>query len=115
MKTNKTLLIIDDEVDVCTLLRRSFRGEFKTVEAAYLLNDALSLAERIHPDILLLDNNLPDGQGIDFIQRFKSINPFMRIVVISAMDLHSEAIAAGANAFLGKPLKMEAIREAICA
>lgn len=111
MEEQRNLLIVDDEEDVCLLLKRSFRREFKTVETASLLQDALQVAERLRPDILLLDNNLPDGLGLEFVKKFKSINPNMYVILFSAMDLHSEAIVAGADVFLGKPLNLGMIRE----
>ncbi|WP_421794782.1 response regulator [Haliscomenobacter sp.] len=111
MEDQRSLLIVDDEEDVCLLLKRSFRREFKTVETAYLLKDALQVAERLRPDILLLDNNLPDGLGLEFVKKFKSINPKMYVILFSAMDLYQEAIVAGADVFLGKPLDLGVMRE----
>jgi DNA-binding response OmpR family regulator len=113
MEEHRNLLIVDDEEDVCLLLKRSFRREFKTVETASLLQDALQVAERLRPDILLLDNNLPDGLGLEFVKKFKSINPEMYIILFSAMDLQHEAIVAGADVFLGKPLDLGVMREAM--
>lgn len=111
MEEQRNLLIVDDEEDVCLLLKRSFRREFKTVETAHLLQEALQMAERLRPDILLLDNNLPDGLGLEFVKKFKSINPEMYVILFSAMDLQHEAIVAGADVFLGKPLNLGKIRE----
>ena len=111
MEDHRSLLIVDDEEDVCLLLKRSFRREFKTVECANLLEEAVQVAERLRPDILLLDNNLPDGLGLDFVEKFKSINPQMYIILFSALDLHREAIVAGADIFLGKPLNLGVMRE----
>lgn len=110
MEDQRSLLIVDDEEDVCLLLKRSFRREFKTVETAHLLQEALQVAEHLRPDILLLDNNLPDGLGLEFVKKFKSINPEMYVILFSAMDLHREAIVAGADVFLGKPLDLGVIR-----
>lgn len=111
MEDHRSLLIVDDEEDVCLLLKRSFKREFKTVESANLLEEAVQVAERLRPDILLLDNNLPDGLGLDFVAKFKSINPKMYVILFSAMDLHREAIVAGADIFLGKPLNLGVIRK----
>ena len=111
MEDQRSLLIVDDEEDVCLLLKRSFRREFKTVESANLLEEAVQVAGRLRPDILLLDNNLPDGLGLNFVEKFKSINPEMYIILFSAMDLQREAVVAGADVFLEKPLNLGVIRE----
>ena len=111
MEDQRSLLIVDDEEDVCLLLKRSFLREFKTVESANLLEEAVQMAERLRPDVLLLDNNLPDGLGLNFVEKFKSINPEMYIILFSAMDLQREAVVAGADVFLEKPLNLGVIRE----
>jgi CheY-like chemotaxis protein len=50
MEDHRSLLIVDDEEDVCLLLKRSFQREFKTVESANLLEEALLIAKRLrHP------------------------------------------------------------------
>ena len=48
MEEQRNLLIVDDEEDVCLLLKRSFRREFKTVETAHLLQDALEVELILH-------------------------------------------------------------------
>lgn len=113
MESHKSILIVDDEEDVCLLLKRSLRRDFQTIATAYLIHEGLQAAERLKPDILFLDNNLPDGLGLEFIARFKAIKPEMYIVLFSALDLQVEARVAGANAFLGKPLDLGRIRSLI--
>ncbi len=104
MQQTGTLLIIDDEPDVCILLRRMLRHQFARIEYAHTLSDANLWASLIAPEVILLDNNLPDGHGLDYIAAFKSLLPASRIVMISAMDIHQEALAAGADYFLSKPI-----------
>lgn len=111
MESHKTILIVDDEEDVCLLLKRSLRRDFQTIATAYLVQEGLQAAERLKPDILFLDNNLPDGLGLEYIARFKAIKPEMYVVLFSALDLQVEARVAGADAFLGKPLDLGRIRQ----
>lgn len=113
MEDHRTILIVDDEEDVCLLLKRSLRRDFQTIATAYLIQEGLQAAERLKPDILFLDNNLPDGLGLEFIARFKAIKPEMYIVLFSALDLQVEAKVAGADAFLGKPLDLRRIKELV--
>lgn len=104
MEQAETLLIIDDEPDVCTLLRRMLRHRFARIECAQTLADGNLWAQIIAPQVILLDNNLPDGYGLDHIGMFKSMLPMSRIVMISAMDISREAVAAGADHFMSKPI-----------
>ncbi len=107
MERSRTLLIIDDEKDVCMLLRRALRRRFEKVECVHSLTDGKAMAAKLHPDVILLDNNLPDGYGLEHIGKFKNVFKPPRIVVISAMDLRIESLAAGADDFIGKPVDLQ--------
>ena len=61
----KTILIIDDETDLCFLLRAYLKIKHHEVIIANSLVDGLCKIKSFHPDILFLDNNLPDGHGWD--------------------------------------------------
>ncbi len=107
MDYDRTLLIVDDEVDVCMLLRRAMLKHFHKIECAHTLTDGYAKAATFQPDVILLDNNLPDGYGLEHIAEFKVSNKPTRIVMISAMDIRQEAIAAGADEFIGKPVDVK--------
>ena len=64
-------LIIDDEADVCLLLSNILRN--KNIIPTYVnsLAAAPTALKQVEPDIVFLDNHLPDGMGIDFIQHIK--------------------------------------------
>jgi DNA-binding response OmpR family regulator len=62
--TKLKVLMIDDEVDYCQIMKNFFTKRNYEVYLAYTLNDGLNLLNSVRPDILFLDNNLPDGQGI---------------------------------------------------
>ncbi len=67
---NKKVLIIDDERDFCILLKSYFIRKKYTVYLSNFLSDGMQLLTDIKPDIVLLDNNLPDGLGwnkVEFI------------------------------------------------
>jgi DNA-binding response OmpR family regulator len=68
-------LIVDDEMDICHLLTTILRR--KNMEASFVnsLSEARSALKEGHPDILFLDNYLPDGLGIDFIHYVRSNIP----------------------------------------
>ncbi|MBS1683404.1 MAG: response regulator, partial [Bacteroidetes bacterium] len=65
-------------------------------------------------DIIFLDNNLPDGQGINFITEIKSIAPQTALVMITAMG-HAQdtALGFGADIFIEKPLTSANIYETL--
>ena len=109
-------LIVEDEIDICFLLTGILRK--KNLHTAYVNNihDAQSLLTIQHPSILFLDNNLPDGSGVDLIQSLKNTHPLMRIIMITADDTlanKNKALREGADFFIGKPFTMEQINKTI--
>lgn len=105
-------LIIDDETDICYLLKGILRQN--NIEAVY----AASIAEgeqflKTHdPAVIFLDNHLPDGFGIDYIRHFKKEYPFSKIVMITAHDTSSDrekAYREGVDFFIGKPFTRDII------
>lgn len=59
----KKVLIIDDEVDFCLLMQFYLSRKNCDVSISHNLHDGLGLAKSYVPDIVILDNNLPDGLG----------------------------------------------------
>ena len=123
MDTSKTTineplkaLIVDDEVDICFLLSGILRQ--KNMKPSFVNNLASakqSLQQEI-PSILFLDNHLPDGFGLDFIQYVKASYPGVKIVMITAHDGLTErkkAQAEGADLFISKPFTRDVIDYAI--
>lgn len=117
-QTNQKLhkiLIIDDEGDLCLLLELILKNENTAIEHAQNLEIAKEMLEKERPDLVLLDNRLPDGLGIDFIPYIKANYPTTRIVMISGKDLSAKDIAleTGANIFLSKPFTREQLFSSI--
>src|SRR5688572_29791999 len=83
-------LIIDDEVDICYLLRGMLRH--KNIEANYVttLADAEAHLQRDDPPVIFLDNHLSDGMGIDHIARIKAAHPSTCIIMITAHDTFAD-------------------------
>ncbi|MEO8712712.1 MAG: response regulator, partial [Parafilimonas sp.] len=81
----------------------------KTIAAAeeYLKNE--------HPSIIILDNKLPDGLGVDFVTYIKKNYPDIKIVMISgnASSVKDAALENGADLFLEKPFTREQLYHSI--
>lgn len=80
----KKVLIIDDEADFCLLLRSYFAKRKYEVYFSYSLTQGLQLIDTIHPDVVFLDNNLPDGSGWDMAKEIKTKFPAIELNLISA-------------------------------
>lgn len=116
MQLKAKILIIDDEVDICYLLSSILRSKDLQVTYVNSLKEATATLLNQHPEIIFLDNHLPDGLGINFIKEFKQNNPGTKIVMITAFDNHSERTKAfnnGADTFICKPFTKDLIYQTV--
>lgn len=111
-KKQPQVLIIDDEVDVCYLLKGILRQ--KSIEAAYVTSIAEGevLLSQYDPPVIFLDNYLPDGLGVDYIRFLKKEHPSSKIVMLTAHDSFADrekAYKEGVDFFIGKPFSRDTI------
>ena len=110
------VLIIDDETDICYLLSTLLKQ--KNLEADYVntLSDAAMALKKATPELIFLDNHLPDGLGMNFIEYIKLHYPTAKIIMITAHDTAADrqkAITEGADYFIGKPFTRDIIYKAV--
>ena len=84
---NRKVLIIDDEEDFGMLMKRFFSQKNYEVHVAYTIEDGMKLIEEIRPDIVFLDNNLPDGYGWDKTDFILTTYPQIQLNLISALNV----------------------------
>lgn len=110
------VLIVDDEEDICYFLKRNLNRKNFSASFVNNLKDAVTALDLQHPSILLLDNHLPDGLGLDFAARVKRDYPEIKIVMITAHDTQNDRNKANTNGidyFLSKPFIMTEVYKAI--
>ena len=101
------ILICDDEPALRELMRIALVGDYE-FEEAETVAEAIEVAERFKPDIVLVDLMMPGGSGLDVI-RYLAADPALEhagCVVVSAFAAEAdqdEAREAGAAAFVSKP------------
>jgi two-component system, OmpR family, KDP operon response regulator KdpE len=99
------VLVVDDEPAIVRAVQTNLRRHGFQVETAMSGQEALDVALRVHPDLVLLDLGLPDMDGLDIIHaiRERASTP---IVVLSARGAEQSKVAAldlGADDYLTKP------------
>lgn len=110
------VLIIDDELDICYLLSGILKQKKLRTSYVNTLSDAEVELRNDPPALLFLDNHLPDGFGLDFIQHIKINCPSTKIVMITAHDSAAErkrAYTEGVDYFLSKPFTREMINSTL--
>lgn len=109
-----SILVIDDEPDICRLLQLSLMKYGYNVKYVHALKDGLKYLRRRKPDLLFLDINLPDGSGLEALPAIKEQCPALPVITISAYDNGMEkqkALKAGASYFLAKPFSVKNLDE----
>jgi DNA-binding response OmpR family regulator len=111
----KKVLIVEDEGEICLLLNLLLDGKEMEVDHVKTLSAARTYLEDEQPSLVLLDNRLPDGLGLDFINFLKHHYPLIKIIMISGVDPAAADIALenGANAFLAKPFTRSELYDSI--
>ena len=106
------ILIVDDEVDYCMLMQNYFEERDYDVFMAHNLEEGLRLLSKLQPDVLFLDNNLPDGEGWSKIEPIVNDFPDIRLFLISAYGEKPEMIKKSRNiTFWEKPISISDLDE----
>jgi two-component system phosphate regulon response regulator PhoB len=111
MAEGAVILICDDEPSVRDLMRLSLAPHHRITEAAGGA-EAIELAERLHPDLVLLDVMMPGTTGLDVLAHLRGDPGLARapVVVVSAHATDRDRLAAfdaGATEFVKKPFDPE--------
>lgn len=112
------VLICDDVEAMRTLLRVvvDLSPRLHVVGEARDGNEAVSQAERVQPDVVLLDLSMPVRTGLDALPDIKAAAPAAAVIVLSGLSgsiVEKETLEAGASRFLEKGMDPQAIVAAI--
>jgi response regulator of citrate/malate metabolism len=111
-----TVLVVDDDYRVATVHAAFVERVpgFRVIGQAHTAADALELARSLHPDLVLMDIYLPDGDGLHVVRELLNAPPSPAVMVISAAsDIATVRLAVqlGAVHYLVKPFGFAAIAE----
>jgi two-component system OmpR family response regulator len=112
-----SILIIDDEKDICFLLSNILRQkDMQTFYASSLTEASDIIGSNTEFSFIFIDNHLPDGLGVEFIRQIKQKCPCCKVIMITAHDTEADrrkATYEGADYFIGKPFSRESILKSI--
>ena len=114
-KTLRKVLIVEDEGDMCLLMNIILDDEDMQLEHVKNLTAAAAYLQHEKPDVVLLDNKLPDGFGVDFLKVVKKLSPQAKVIMITGFDPSAGDVALenGADMFLTKPFTKEQLKSAV--
>jgi CheY-like chemotaxis protein len=111
----KRILICDDDVTVRLLLRVVLDGDYEFDEASDG-TEALEVARRENPDLVVLDIMLPQRNGFDVLEELRRdarLRDVPTVVVTASPEQEDAALAAGADRFFMKPFEPDELRTAV--
>jgi CheY-like chemotaxis protein len=114
-----TVLIAEDSFDTRIMLKRALELKGYRVLEAEEGEQALAMARRYQPSLMIIDLNMPVLDGLETIKKFRNLEregEHVPIVVITAYDVYGMEEAAmenGCNKYLSKPLDLEELDRAL--
>jgi two-component system, OmpR family, response regulator len=113
-KRAKKMLVVEDQGETCLMLDLILCDRKFEMNYVNNLLDADEYLSKNKPSVIILDNKLPDGFGVDFITYAKKKYPKIKIIMISGFSMARDvAMDNGADVFLEKPFSMQNVNEAI--
>lgn len=105
LRRNKKVLIVDDDADTIELIKRILRLSDFDVASARNGMDAISIVEKIQPDIILLDLMMPDIDGKTTLKNLREItqSPVIVVSALSSKDSIVDLLNSGSDDYVTKP------------
>lgn len=112
------ILVVEDDRLLNQTLCYNLSAAGYTVDAAITKAEAAAFCEKRDYDLIVLDVNLPDGNGFDFCREFKTRRPDTAVVFLTAHDMESDMLRGfelGADDYVTKPFPISVFRKKIAA
>lgn len=106
MQNAPSILIVDDDPEIRSLLARYLTGQGFRVQTAANRRDCEARLSHVLPDLVVLDVMLPDGSGLDICRDLRARQPHLPIIMLTALKEDVDRIIGleiGADDYLGKP------------
>lgn len=106
------ILIVEDDRPLAGGLCRALQNDRTTTVSCHTLQEANRLLGETAFDLVVLDVNLPDGNGFDFLQEIKKIYD-MSVIMLTANDMETDIVAGlelGADDYITKPFSLAVLR-----
>ena len=105
----KKILVADDEKDILEIISYNLINEGYDVFTAKDGNEAIDVAKKIHPDLIILDIMMPYKTGIEVCQILRTMDEFKHMLIIFLTALsdetsHIKGLESGADDYVSKPI-----------
>jgi CheY-like chemotaxis protein len=114
-----TVLVAEDSTDTRIMLKRAFELKGYRVFEAEDGQQALDIAQRFQPSLIVVDLNMPVMDGLETIKSFRELEgegdhtPIVTITAYDVWGMEEAALETGSNVYLKKPLDLEDLDRAL--
>lgn len=101
------ILVVDDEIKACELVRRFLETKGYGVITSNSGEDALEKVKNEKPDVILLDIRMPGIGGIEILKRIREFDKDVGVIMVTAVkeeETGKEALKLGADEYITKPI-----------
>ena len=114
-KPGSTILVIDDDVEACEIIRRFLEKDDFNVVTAFSGEQGLRLAHDIHPAAITLDVMMPDMDGWSVLRALKAdpVLHMIPVIMLTMVDDRTRGYSLGAVDYLNKPVDREQLHKAL--
>ena len=113
MQKTLQIVIVEDDKDLCSGLCRALKDNSRTIVSCGNLKEAREQIFLTNPALILLDINLPDGNGLDLVKEIREKNLPYPIILLSANDTDADVVKGlemGADDYVTKPFSLSVLR-----
>ena len=112
MYQQTSILIVEDDGVLAQGLKRALKTEEREIKICGKLREVREILRDGLPDLMILDVNLPDGNGFDFLEEVKRQWRFP-VILLTANDMETDIVAGletGADDYITKPFSLAVLR-----
>lgn len=110
------ILVVDDEPEVCNMLKKFLTKKGYEVFTALNGEEALSVVKKERPHIVLLDIIIPKMDGIECLNQIRKIDKEVGVIMITAVkqeEVGKQALKLGAFDYITKPLSLQYLEDCL--
>ncbi len=106
------ILVIEDDIALCDGIALALGSDTNILQKAYTLKTAKDILHKNSVDLIILDINLPDGNGVEFLKEYRKTSD-TKTIMLTANDLETDIVTgleSGADDYITKPFSLAVLR-----